>query len=85
MYEYKKESTIILACILTIITFYFIYWIIKCLIKNTELFSNSNSKRDKMERIYKSDDVHDPDEQVMYNYKNDGCFDPDCNSKYDPD
>lgn len=85
MYEYKKESTIILACILTIITFYFFYWIIKCLIKNTELFSNSNSKRDKMERIYKSDEILDPDEQAMYNYKDDGCFDPDSDCGRDPD
>ena len=54
MYQFKKESTIILICILTIITFYCICWIFKMLNKiELELFSNSNSKRDKMKTIYK--------------------------------
>ena len=38
-----------------------------------------------MERIYKSDEILDPDEQAMYNYKDDGCFDPDSDCGRDPD
>ena len=65
MYQFKKESTIILICILTIITFYCICWILKILNrieKEIELFSNNDSKRERMKKIYKSDDVADPDE-----------------------
>lgn len=86
-YEYKKESTVILGCILLILTFYCFYWFIKSILKlnKIELFSNGNSKRDKMKRIYKSDEVLDPDEIVMNSYNNDDCDDPDGTCGTDPD
>ena len=54
MYQYKKESTIILACIIIILVFYLILWCFKQLNK-IELFSNSDSKREKMKKIYEAE------------------------------
>ena len=87
MYENKKESTIILACIIIILIFYFIYWIIKSIINKKELFRNgdSNSKREKMKRIYKSNEILDPDEIIMSNSDIDECDDPDGSCGADPD
>ena len=91
MYQnhYKKESTVILACIILIILFIILIWIIKKLLNKIELFGNrsssGNSKRDKMKRIYKSDEVLDPDETVMNNPNEDECDDPDGDCGRDPD
>ena len=89
MYHYKKESTIILICIITIITFYIICWIFKMLNKiELELFSgrnsSSNTKRDKMKKIYKSDDISDPDE-ILTDDTNNNVMDPDDDYGIDPD
>jgi len=91
MYDHKKESAIILACILSILLFYFIYWIITSfasIINKKELFgcrNSGNSKRDKMTKIYKSNEVSDPDEIVNYNPYDDECDDPDGDCGHDPD
>ena len=71
MYDYKKESTIILGCILSILLFYCFYWFSKSILNKIELFSNNNSKREIMKKIYKSDEICDPDELDMNN--------PNCN------
>ena len=85
MYQYKKESTIILICILTILLFYCICWIFKMLNKiELELFANSDSKREKMKKIYKSNDVNDPDE-ILTDDANDNVMDPDDDYGMDPD
>ena len=84
MYQYKKESTIILACIIIIIVFYLILWCFEQLNK-IELFSNSDSKREKMKKIYKSDDVSDPDEMLDDNSYDDNVRDPDDTYGMDPD
>jgi hypothetical protein len=85
MRNYKNESTIILICIITIITFYCICWIFKMLNKiELELFSSNNSKRDKMKKIYKSDDISDPDE-ILTDDANDNVMDPDDDYAMDPD
>ena len=87
-YNYKKESTIILACILIIIVFCILLWIKNNVIGKIELFngrsSSGNSKRDKMKRIYKSNEVSDPDEIVTYR-DDDDCDDPDGSCGSDPD
>ena len=80
-YEYKSESLIILICILIIIIGYLLYWVIKK-IAIRELFDN-DSRREKMKRIYKSDEILDPDE--IENSSSKTCFDPDCNGSMDPD
>ena len=86
MYQFKQESTIILICILTIITFYCICWIFKILNRiEIELFSDSNSKRDRMKQIYKSDDVSDPDEMSSDDPDNLNVNDPDDEYSMDPD
>ena len=83
MYQYKKESTIILACIIIIIIFILICWSIEK-INKIELFSNNNSKREKMKQIYKSNDVKDPDE-ITIDDLNDNVIDPDDSTNMDPD
>lgn len=80
-YEYKSESLIILICILIIIIGYLLFWVIKK-IAIRELFDN-DSKRARMKRIYKSDEISDPDEQESSSSRT--CFDPDCNGGMDPD
>jgi hypothetical protein len=86
MYQFKQESTIILICILTIIIFYCVCWIFKILNRiEIELFSNSDSKRDRMKQIYKSDDVSDPDEMTSDDPDNLNVNDPDDESSMDPD
>jgi len=102
-YKYKKESTIILGCILIILIFYCLRWIIisinnsinkymkiSILTNNNEIFSNrssssNGSKREMMKKIYKSDEVLDPDEIIMNNPNADDCYDPDGNCGVDPD
>lgn len=84
MYQYKKESTIILACIIIILVFYLILWCFKQLNK-IELFSNSDSKREKMKKIYKSNDVSDPDEMLDDDPYDDNVHDPDDSYGMDPD
>ena len=84
MYQYKKESIIILACIIIIILFFLICWVFKKLNK-IELFSNSDSKREKMKKIYKSNDVSDPDEMVIDNPYDDNIHDPDDSYGMEPD
>ena len=82
-YEYKKESAIIFACIMIILTFYCFYFFSKLILNKIELFSNGNSKRDKMKKIYKSDEILDPDEITMDSPSGyDDCDDPDgtCSS-----
>ena len=89
-YEYKKESTIILACIILILTFYCFWWFIKSILNKLELFSSDSSKREKMKKIFKSNKVLDPDdvelfsngnsskrEQMKRIYKSDEVLDPD--------
>lgn len=91
MYENKKESTIILGCIIVILIFYVLYWCfisIKNIFKSKESFNcrnSSNSKRELMKKIYKSDEVLDPDEIVTYNLYDDECNDPDGDCGQDPD
>ena len=75
MYEYKKESTIILACIMLILTFYCFCFFTKSILNKIEFFSNNNSKREKMKKIYKSNDMSGPSD----------CDDPDNNCGADPD
>lgn len=84
MYQYKKESTIILACIIIIILFYLICWVFKKLNK-IELFSHGDSKREMMKKIYKSDDISDPDEITSVNAYYDNVHDPDDSYGMDPD
>ena len=75
-------STTLLMCIMVICIFYILYWLLNKFIK-IELFSNSNSnndKRYKMMKIYKDDDIYDPDENT-----NDECTDPDASCGKDPD
>ena len=67
MIEHKKESIIILGCIISILICYLLYWIYTVIIKlinkttqnNKELFSSNNSKREKMKKIYGSDEILD--------------------------
>lgn len=75
--KYKKESTIILACILIVIVFCIFYWIKNNVVNKIELFrrGSSNSKRDKMIKMYKSNDV---DKIELFNGNNNGS-----NSKRD--
>jgi hypothetical protein len=101
-YKYKKESTIILGCILIILIFYCLRWIItsinnsinkymknSILTNNNEMFSNNNSsngsKREMMKKIYRSDEVLDPDDIIMDNFDYDECDDPDGSCGVDPD
>jgi hypothetical protein len=48
-----------------------------------ELFSNNDSKRERMNKIYKSDEVADPDEND--DIYSDNVIDPDDESSMDPD
>ena len=76
--KYKKESTIILACILIIIVFCIFFWIKNNVVNKIELFrrGGSNSKRDKMIKMYKSNDV---DKIELFNGNNNSS----SNSKRD--
>ena len=79
--DYKKESTIILGCIILILTFYVFWWFLKSILNKIELFSNGDSKRDIMKKIYKSDYICDPDDSDNSNCNKcdnlDGTCDPD--------
>ena len=80
---YEKESTIILGCIIIIILFNSLYYLFNKCTSFSELFSNNDSKREKMKKIYKSDDISDPYEIIVDNPYDDDCDDPDgsCSSK----
>ena len=86
---YKNESFVLFSCILVIIVFYFVYslYIFLCKYlcnylkyksynKKMESFGSSNSKRDKMIKIFKDDSCLD-------NY--DANNDPDSTNGCDPD
>ena len=79
-------SVILLACIIIIIFAYLLFIIIKYTFKllsgDIELFrsSSSNDKRSKLIKIYKNDDIPDPDENPDYNVN-----DPDSTISLDPD
>ncbi len=87
----KIISTVLLGCIIIIISCYFLYIIVniinklinKLISKYIETFRNgssNNSKRHKMMEIYKNDDIPDPDENPQYNVN-----DPDSIDSTDPD
>jgi hypothetical protein len=83
MQNCKIESVILLICILVLVFGYIIYKILKKLaLYELELFScrsSSNSKRSKMMKVFKSDEIYDPDETPMV------CDDPDGDCGYDID
>lgn len=92
-YFYKKESIVIFGSILIILLVYLIYLIFKKIsninynVNGYEYFrsnSDSNSKRNKMMKIYKNNDILDPDENTNLN-TNDDNNDPDSSKPYDPD
>ena len=83
----KLTSIVILACIIIICFTYLLFIIIKYTLKlfssYKELFkssSSSNDKRNKMIKIYKADDIPDPDENP-----DNGVNDPDSTISLDPD
>ena len=82
----KLTSIVLLACIIIICVTYLLFIIIKYTLKlfssYKELFrgNSSNDKRSKMMKIYKSDDIPDPDENP-----NAGVNDPDSTISLDPD
>lgn len=82
MKEYKKESTIILACIIIILVFSFFNYMINTILNKTELFDN---KRDKMEKVFRSNSGTDPDEMTADNPYDDLYDDPDGGFGDDPD
>jgi hypothetical protein len=82
MKEYKKESTIILACIIIILVFSFFNYIMNKILNKTELFDN---KRDKMEKVFRSNSGTDPDEMTVDNPYDDLCDDPDGGCGNDPE
>lgn len=97
---YNNQSFILFSCILIIILFYFVYYLYIFLSKylsnylkyktynnKMERFGScgdSNSKRNKMIKIYKSDNIVDPDDST-YNNKYDDDNDPDSTYGSDPD
>lgn len=82
--DYKNQSLIIFYCILIIILCYCLIIIYDKTYKKykiyKEFFSSSNSKRSKMMKIYKSDDILDPDEDP-----GDNINDPDSTNGYELD
>jgi len=92
---YKNESFILFNCILIIILFYFLYYAYIFLSKYLYKYKKynlynikiekfgSNSKRSKMIKIYKGDNILDPDE-IIYN-SNYNVNDPDSTYGKDPD
>ena len=82
----KLTSIVLLGCIIIICVTYLLFIIIKYTLKlfssYKELFkgSSSNDKRSKMMKIYKSDEILDPDENPEYNIN-----DPDSTISLDPD
>jgi len=80
---YKKESIVIFSCIIILLLVYCLYLIVNKIKnyynKNTETFNN-NSKRSKMIRMYKNDNILDPDEDP-----DDESDDPDSTRGSDPD
>ena len=81
---YKNESAIIFTCIIIIIIFYCLFLIYnriyKTYTKCKELFLNNDSKRNKMIKLYKDDEILDPDEDPGIN-----VADPDSSEGRDPD
>jgi len=87
----KTISTVLLGCIIIIISCYILYIIVniinklinKLISKYIETFRNgssNNSKRHKMIQIYKNDDIPDPDENPNIEDN-----DPDSTISLDPD
>ena len=77
--KYKDMSLIIFSYILVILICYCVYIIYN--IKYKEYFgNNSDSKRNKMIKIYKNNNILDPDEDP-----DDEGDDPDSSSGRDPD
>jgi len=80
---YKKESIVIFSSIIILLLVYCLYLIVNKIKnyynKNTETFNN-NSKRSKMIRMYKNDNILDPDEDP-----DDESDDPDSTRGRDPD
>ena len=80
---YKKESIVIFSSIIILLLVYCLYLIVNKIKnyynKNTETFNN-NSKRSKMIRMYKNDNILDPDEDP-----DDESDDPDSTRGSDPD
>ena len=86
----KIISTVLLGCIIIIISCYFLYIIVNIINKllnrlisrYIETFRNvsNNSKRNKMMEIYKNDDIPDPDENPNIEDN-----DPDSTISLDPD
>ncbi len=80
---YKKESIVIFSCIIILLLVYCLYLIVNKIKnyynKNTETFNN-NSKRSKMIRMYKNNNILDPDEDP-----DDESDDPDSTRGRDPD
>ena len=84
---YKNEALVIFCCILIILLGYCLYFLYtkinKKYKKNTEDFGSrkdSDSKRNKMMTIYKSDEILDPDEDP-----DDENDDPDSTRGREPD
>jgi len=77
----KKISIILLGCVVIVIISYILYFLYTKF-TSVELFgvSDSNSKRNKMMKIYKSNDISDPDENI-----DDDIMDPDSTNGRDPD
>lgn len=82
----KLISLVLLACIIIIIFTYLLFTIIKYTIKLLSIYkesfrsNSSNDKRSRMIKIYKSDDIPDPDENPDNNVN-----DPDSTISLDPD
>lgn len=81
----KLTSLVLLGCIIIIILSYLLFIFFKgisnLLSRYTETFNtDSNSKRSKIIKMYKSDEILDPDENPDYNVN-----DPDSTISIDPD
>jgi uncharacterized membrane protein len=81
----KLTAITLLGCIIVLIVIYLLYKFVITLInlintKETFYGKNGNSKRDKMIKIYKHDDILDPDENT-----NNELRDPDSDYGRDPD
>jgi len=90
-HEYKRESLVILCCIVCILSFYILYKFVNYIaISELDTFasrsSSNNGKRQTMIQIFKSNDVNDPDEkQKQCGDYDENINDPDSTCGYDPD
>ena len=77
--NYKIESLVIFYCIIVVILIYFLILIYNKTYKTyREYFSSNDSKRNKMLKIYKSNDILGPE-------TNQGDNDPDSSQDFDID